>query len=126
MSVDQEKDTSSQGSLNEAHKQGWRIVVPKANELLLDIDSEEAFAEFKERYTRAANFNLVEGYSARPSKSGTPGRYHVTVRVPGNIDSQLYRVALQAVLGSDWKREMYSIDRINKYDAIPTLFFEKE
>ena len=123
MSEETAVDHSSQFSLDLARKEGWRIVVPTAFELLVDIDSDTDFDRFKQAYHRAATCGMVSGYSARPSKSGG-NRQHITVTVPLKI-TPLERIALQAILGSDWQRELYSLERLNKGDAIPTLFFEK-
>jgi len=123
MSEDNEIDHSSQFSLDKARKEGLRVVVPTAFELQIDIDSEEALFEFERRYDFARQLGLVSSYSMRPSKSGGE-RYHVTARVPLKI-TPLERITLQAILGSDWRREILSLERLNKGDAIPTLFFEK-
>jgi hypothetical protein len=117
-------NTSSQSALDRARKENWRVVVPGAFELQVDIDSEEAFKEFELRFQKASELGFVSGFSSHPSKSGTEGRYHVTVRTPLKVENAIERIALQALLGSDWLRELRGIDRIRKGEAIPTLFFE--
>jgi hypothetical protein len=119
-----ELDTSSQGALDRARKENWRVVVPTAFELQIDIDSDEAFKEFELRFSKASELGFVSGFSSRPSKSGTEGRYHVTVKTPLKIESATERIALQAILGSDWLRELRGLHRVYQGEAIPTLFFE--
>jgi hypothetical protein len=123
MSEETTTDHSSQYSLDTARKEGWRVVVPTAFELLVDIDSDADYVRFTQAYYLMATLGMVSGYSVRPSKSGGERR-HITVKVPLKI-TPLERIALQAILGSDWKRELFSLDRLNRGDAVPTLFFEK-
>ena len=124
MSEDNVLDHSSQYSLDFARKQGLRVVLPTALELQIDIDSDEALYDFERRYELARNTGLpLAGYSSQPSKSGGEKR-HITVRMSLKI-TPLERIALQAILGSDWRRELFSYDRLQRGDAVPTLFFER-
>jgi hypothetical protein len=125
MSEENVLDHSSQFSLDFARKENLRVVLPTSRELQIDIDSDDAFATFTQAYELLRNLGTfgAAGYSVRPSRSGGEKR-HVTVRLSLAITS-LERIALQAILGSDWRREMFSIARLQEGQAIPTLFFEK-
>lgn len=116
-------DNSSQYGLDSAREQGLRVVLPSAFELLIDIDNKPDLERFTLAYDFARRLGMVDGYSAGPSKSGGERR-HITVRVPLKV-TPLERIALQAILGSDWRRELLSLDRLNRGDAVPTMFFEK-
>lgn len=63
-------------------------------------------------------------YKSVPSK--TPGHEHVYIHAPHDLDP-IMRIALQAILSSDRKREALSLLRvINKSDRPPTCFFEND
>lgn len=108
--------------------QGYAIVLPKPNELQIDIDTDEQFAIFERASeSMARNWWLDSGmYSIEinPSKSGLPSR-HVTITLPFDV-TPWQRVALQASLGSDPMRELLSSIRLMKGDVAPTLFVEQQ
>jgi hypothetical protein len=107
-----------------AEASGLVCVRPQPNQLFIDLDSEDAAARFR---------SLVEMYQrlcepcewiATPSKS--PGHYHAVVTLVRHVESEEQRITLQAILGSDQKREMMGLARIragSEDDAI-TVFFE--
>lgn len=109
---------------------GKEVVLPEINELLIDIDDADGRATLLKNLTTASGAGiLIDIVKTVPSQ--TEGHFHVycTVRLPkgspyDEITPEL-RVALQAALGSDRKREMLSIARmlVNTSRA-PTLFFE--
>jgi hypothetical protein len=105
--------------------EGFTIMTPADNELLLDIDTEANWEFFLKAIKR-----LIEEYPGGiawrswPSKGGLPKR-HVSVRMPFDMDAA-QRIAFQAVLGSDLVREMLSLFRSQQGDPLPTLLAEKE
>lgn len=106
-----------------AESLGLVVVHPRADELTIDLDSEEAFAIFEK------NFEIFNRYIAMErvplylfSKSGPPKR-HVYLRLARPL-SDLERVALQACLGSDATRELCGWFRIHYKVESPTLLFE--
>src|SRR5258708_6195778 len=125
MSEESVQDHSSQFSLDFARKEGLRIVLPSVKELQIDIDNDADFAQFTQAYSMLRDLQLFSprGYSERPSRNGGEGR-HITVMLHSDV-TPLERITLQAILGSDWRREMFSLKRLEDGDAIPTLFFEK-
>lgn len=111
--------------IKEMKLQGYNIVLPKSNELQIDIDTPEQLEAF---YVGLAVLMrndcnwpamLVEMH---PSKSGT-GK-HATVKLPYEITDPIHRIALQACLGSDPVRELLALIRYKQGDPDPILFVE--
>lgn len=123
MSEDNTQDHSSQFSIDFARREGLRIVLPKFNEVQVDIDTDAAYAQYEAAYSLLTSSYDVIGSSERPSRNGGEGR-HITVRF-GHALTQMERIALQAVMGSDFRREIFSLERLKGGEAIPTLFYEK-
>lgn len=65
-----------------------------------------------------------EDWIRTPSKSGKPGRYHIIVTLTNPVTDR-DRLFYQLALGSDRKRGLLWIARVNAGDPVPTLFFEK-
>lgn len=127
--------------LDLARTLGRTVKLPATNELQLDIDSEEELNGFRARFARLKKIlgeSPVTGeeraepvggeatWTKRPSPSGKPGRYHVTVTLPREVRTHVERIVLQAVLGSDPMREVLNFRRWQHGDEQPTLFFEIE
>lgn len=119
-----EVDTSEE-AFSKAKARGLVALAPKPNELFVDIDDEQSMEAFA---LRRAIFDrhilplpgLVE---AVPSKSGRPGKFHITLQLERDI-TDLERVLFQLMLGSDPVRELLSYRRILNGDPHATLFFE--
>jgi len=100
------------------------IVEPATDELFIDIDSEDDF-ELLDNRLQTLRLNGVGVDTIRTTPSRRSGHYHVVLRLDRNIDPTM-RVALQACLGSDRKREILSALRILfDMDRPPTVFFEE-
>lgn len=99
------------------------IKYPAPNELFVDIDNARDFARFK---TLIEMLDRVEGVAKwvdTPSASGGQHR-HIVVTLTRNV-SQFERIAFQAMLGSDLKREILSYERHKTGShPHPTVFFE--
>jgi hypothetical protein len=113
-------DDTLESAHEKARTLGRVVVYPKPNELFVDIDCEAAMR----RFVRVVAYMSGVTYAVRPSPSGRPGRYHVTVTMTGNV-SPLERIALQAMLGSDPVREVLSWRRLQNGIETPTIFFEQ-
>lgn len=107
-----------------AQKTGERVVLPEPREVLLDLDTEEDWEQMNKMRGILAGLGLyLQVVDTHPSKSGLPHR-HVTLAAPRAL-TPIERVALQACLGSDRKRETLSLARIFLGDPAPaTVFFE--
>lgn len=107
-----------------AEAKNLTVRLPKPYELFLDIDSEEDFEFFQKQYDIANEHGLFHAYVSNPSKSGLPKR-HVVVIMTRDVVDATERVMLQALLGSDRKRELLSYLAINFGNTPhPTVFFE--
>lgn len=106
-----------------------RIVLPRDNELQLDVDSEEQMARVRsilgDGKSKVRDLIGIKSILVTPSPSGRPGRYHVTVMLNEAVAHETHRVFLQAVLGSDPVRELLAWERISKSIAPVSVFFEK-
>ncbi len=104
-----------------AARVGCQVVLPRSNQLFLDLDTDEQFEQFQNRI----NFFIQNEYeiTVKTTRSRN-GNRHVIVTLPFDMTNE-QRVILQAALGSDWKREAISAMRsICKADVV-SCFFEK-
>ena len=103
---------------------GYRVCLPEANELFIDIDTKLHWETFLAQigiFERNHGENIV--WSVSPSRNGGEGR-HVRVYMPFAMDD-VERIAWQAALGSDPARELLSLVRVKRGDKSPTLFIER-
>ena len=107
----------------QAEKNGLKVVVPGDNEIQVDIDSHEIPDEFHDRLELAEDLGLVDRFSDRGSRSKS-GNWHVTIRASRKLTA-VERILLQALLGSDWKREMLSYHRSLHGNTTPSVLFEQ-
>lgn len=106
-----------------AEEKGMAIVYANSYILQIDIDSEEAYVVFNDNIKmlrEVTGWSLP--YEEHFSTSGYPKR-HITINLPFFINIE-GRIALQACLGSDLKREMLNFIRIFMDDPYPIIFFE--
>jgi hypothetical protein len=106
-----------------AAAKGQVVVLPADNELFLDIDDEESLALFKSCVEMMEHKVKLE-WNMKPSPSGRSGRFHITVKMPRAV-TPIERVAIQAFMGSDRKRECLSWCRLQDGETTVTRFFEK-
>lgn len=107
----------------EAAKRGRAVLWPGPRELFVDLDSEWARERFEERLALLQT-SLGQKWAAIVRASATAGHYHATVTMHRDVVSEHERICLQAVLGSDANRELFSWVR-HELDARPvSCFFE--
>lgn len=102
---------------------GRILVEPAEDELFIDIDSEE---DHDRCYAMLAMF-ATNGFGAkviRDTPSRDEGHRHIVVRLDWKVD-RISRIAFQACLGSDRKRELLSIFRVLLGQDVATVFFEE-
>jgi hypothetical protein len=109
--------------LETAAAAGLKAVVAEPNQLLIDIDTKESEYKFNSIISLVASFFPLEVISDLPSRSGGDHR-HITLTL-GHSISDVERVLLQAILGSDPKRELLSYVRLLRGIEPATMFFEK-
>lgn len=103
--------------------EGYNIILPAANELQVDIDSEDSYIKFTQAMDILTRYFEDIKTTEKVSKSGMPHR-HIVVTLPFEV-SEAERIAFQAALGSDHKREILGAIR-NQLGIQPcTLFAEK-
>ena len=102
-----EGDTRSAVALRQAEERGCVIVLPKADELQVDIDSKASMRDFR-RVAKILRKHLRFTYRGHRSPSGEPWHFHVTVTLDRDVKGSKERVALQTLFGSDRVREALS------------------
>lgn len=106
-----------------ADERGLDIKYPQPNELFIDIDNARDFARFKTLIEMFKRVERVREWTSTASASGGQHR-HVVVTLTRDV-SQFERIAFQAMLGSDLKREVLSFERLRAGTCPhPTVFFE--
>jgi len=108
--------------LREQEEAGYKVVLPKTNELQIDMDTGDAYALFKKQLASLKKEYPSIECKIAPSRNGLPGR-HATIEMPFDMEDS-ERIAWQAALGSDPFRELMSLFRLRKGDEHPTLFLE--
>ena len=93
--------------------------------LLLDLDTAQAVEDFTNRvpFAKALGFLGEDSYQLLKSRSGNT---HAVVKLVKPLDVAR-RIALQAILGSDWRRDalsLASLDSAKKYAVV--LFRPKQ
>lgn len=111
-------------AVERAEKDGLRVVYPEPKELQIDIDSEKNLGVFYEHLAILRKWLMVEKVVMTPSLSGKEGHYHITVSC-GRYFNAPERICLQALLGSDLKREVLGFIMMKNGELKPTLFLEK-
>lgn len=109
----------------EAKASGKKIVCGQSTLLLLDLDTSEAWVAFK-AMLRCVNQNLYSHHSVFIVKIrwwySTNGNRHAIVYLSEAMPL-VERLLLQAVLGSDAKRELLSLCRWYKGRNEPSMLF---
>ena len=102
------------------------VVFPNEDELFIDIDNASDAKEFERNRDLIDSAYGILGVKVTPSRSGGTKKHYV-VTIARKVRTPLERIALQAILGSDRRREANSLRRhILDGELTPTLFFEKK
>jgi hypothetical protein len=107
-----------------AEKEGLEVKAPLASQLFIDLDSLSDKVIFDTNYDLVNTAVGIRGFQVTPSRNKSEGR-HIIVDLKQDV-TPLERCLLQAILGSDRRREGHSFWRIQEGDPEPTLFFEKK
>ena len=99
------------------------LVAAHADELFIDVDSVNELEEFRNRYTRVVDIIDVLG-EVIERESKTKLHYHVIVKLKHSLPV-VDRILLQAILGSDWRKESLSYVRVMRDIENPIRFFEE-
>lgn len=103
---------------------------PEDDETQIDLDGRRATREFNRRVRILQRFYRTSKWRmrVRPSRSGKPGHFHITVRAPGEFGigfDNFKRVLLASLLGSDPAREIINFVRVREARPYPICFFRK-
>ena len=112
---------TGQESVEYARRVRLDVYPAEENELQLDLDTPEQEDKYREMLPKVADVYTVDSIIETPSKSG---KLHARIYLayPLSVEE---RIALQAILGSDPKKELCSLQRWLKGDQLPILLFEK-
>lgn len=110
-----------QSRIDHALASGLEVFRPNSHELTFDLDGELELKIFRTRVTFLLRKNLIHEILITKSQSGN---YHAVVKL--NLNdwvTEPLRLAIQAALGSDWKREILGVLRwINDVETGSLLF----
>lgn len=106
-----------------AKERGLMVVFPEANQLQIDIDSEEQFSEFERRWWAfKTQWNVSR--EDKVSASGLPNR-HVYLTFRDRVFSEEERIMWQAALNDDPLRVFLNAMRLAYGVKNPSRLFEK-
>lgn len=112
---------STEAAKKKAKKEKSVIIYPSDNQLFIDIDNKEGYEIFVAQRKILEQYVKFEKVVENTSK--TPGHRHITVTL-GLTITPIQRILLQAVLGSDLKRELLGFLMTLNGETKPTLFLE--
>src|ERR1700722_6992387 len=101
-----DKPPSTKTAIERAKKEGLKVVYPGPHDLQIDVDSEANLKTFWEHHAILQKWLDTKAIHIEKSLSGDPGHFHVTVISATRYFSAQDRLLLQALLGSDLKREI--------------------
>lgn len=108
---------------------GLVIFLPDANEIQIDIDNEYDLEVYHTNmHLLGQYFDSIAGFEYKVIMTKSRNKehgYHARVYLPF-IVSETERIAFQAFLGSDRKRELLSYIRMMKGDDFPCLLAETQ
>jgi hypothetical protein len=115
-----------------AKRVGCKPIYPAPHQLFIDIDSEEAMQRFNTmvafcRVDQSLPYQrdpYIKDIKVTPSKSGLPKR-HIVVELDDTV-TNMERIALQAIFGSDPVRELLAFFCERNNSEVVTCFFEKK
>lgn len=113
---------TDEAAMQRADELGCTVEFSDDYTLQLDIDSDEAYAYFHEQFAMARE--LIPGffYPDPWVKRSKSGNRHVTIVLDFATDLAT-RILLQAMLGSDRKRELLAFVGLQNGQNNPVLFF---
>src|SRR5689334_6803495 len=106
-----------------AKAKGLVMVYPTDHELQIDIESQADYEVFKKHFAVLLEQSWKIDIQDAPSRNKPEGR-HITLRVLNKKFTQLERLLLQAVLGSDRMRELLCYFDKENGNGDTTFFFE--
>jgi hypothetical protein len=102
---------------------GFVVTIAAGSVLQVDIDSDADYMAFQSLWGMFADITGGQVKLIVPSRSGLPKR-HITITLPYEVDD-ITRLALQAILRSDPRRELFGYRRVRDGIAPVTVFIDK-
>ena len=99
------------------------IDVAHSNILQLDIDSEDALAEFNSRWSCLSKYFKFFNGEPQITPSKDKSHYHIRIRSKKYLGVP-ERILIQIIFNSDFKRELTSYIRYLKGEVYPIMLFE--
>lgn len=115
------RDTPIKEVTRKMKAQGFEVFQGNERQLLLDLDSPEAVATYRDRLGLAKRFFKIEEKQRWISKSGKG--LHVILESANKLSAML-RLLIQVYLGSDPKREIFGAMRVLNGEKNPSLLFK--
>lgn len=117
---------TEEGTERRARDRGQRIEVAPTDTLQLDIDGPDAYTKFGEMlelYQSCDTLPALGKIIERDSR--TPGNKHITIELPTEYPIET-RIMLQALLGSDLKRELLALASHHNGHENPIVFYRPQ
>lgn len=111
-------------NIQKAAKKNLVVVEATPKTLQLDIDRVEKLRLFGWQWHLLKKSGLAQGWRARIQESKSRGHVHIYIHLPKPLPLGT-RIALQALLGSDLKRELFNWIRGCTRAKFPVVLFEK-
>lgn len=105
-----------------AEEVGCDVKYAKPTQLFLDLDSEEAYSDFRLKYaimSELSHGRLLNRYRASKSRNGNT---HIIISLCQEVSVEM-QLGLQAVLGSDPMRELFNFGRLLRGDDVENCLF---
>jgi len=115
----------SQWGMPRAKRAKLILVEPEQDELQIDIDGCRALRHYGAQFAILQKAGITHGWKESMTPSRAKNHMHITIKLP-RVITNLERVCLQSILGSDPMREAFNYVRVNKRTRYPIVFFEKE
>lgn len=113
---------NNEKSIKEAEAAGFFVVRTAPNLLLLDIDTKEAYQHYLKMFPIVNKQIKIVKIGQWSSKSGK-GRRHIVLQTAKALPV-VQRMLLQAILGSDLKRELWDLQRVWDQEDNPVVLFK--
>lgn len=113
---------SYEWAVEKAKRFNCDIVIADDSTLQIDLDSDEALEVFDRQHLLLCDLGLLPSFNYEQSES-KGGNTHITIPLGFSLSVE-QRLLLQALLGSDLKREALSLKRVREGMPNPILLFK--
>lgn len=111
-------------NLRKARAKGYVVIEADAHTLQIDLDGARALRRYGWQYWQLEQAGITKGWKEKIVASKSRGHVHVYIKTP-DAKPIVERIAFQAILGSDTKREGFNLIRAKRRSRSPIVFFER-